>query len=409
MDSQPADHFLDCLLILHVTLAAPTIDAPARQPTSMVPAPLVLHVRVVSESGGGPEKTILNSPRYLPDLGYRAECAYLYPSDDPGFEAIRERAAKAEAPLNSLPDRGAFDFGVVRSLVRLCRERNVQIWHAHDYKTNAIGLLVRRFHPMKLVTTVHGWVKHTKRTPIYYWIDRRCLPWYDRVICVSEDLRDVALKAGVRPERCVVIDNAIETADYERTLSPADARRQLGLPVDVPLVGSVGRLSEEKGYHHLVDAVARLHDAGNPVHLAIAGNGDARPALERQIQEQRFPERFHLLGYQPDPRVVYQAIDVFALSSHREGLPNVLLEAMSSRLPVVATTVGGVPNLMTHNETGLLVSPGDVPTLAAALESLIGNTEWKQQLADSAYQLVEARYSFRRRMEKVAAVYNQLS
>lgn len=375
----------------------------------MVPAPLVLHVRVVSESGGGPEKTILNSPRYLPELGYQAECAYLYPPNDPGFEAIRERAVRSEAPLHPLPDRGAFDFGVVRSLGRLCRERNVQIWHAHDYKTNAIGLLVRRFHPMKLVTTVHGWVKHTKRTPIYYWIDRRCLPWYDRVICVSEDLRDVALKAGVRSDHCVVIDNAIETADYERTLSPAAARRQLGLPVDVPLVGSVGRLSEEKGYHHLVDAVARLHDAGNPVHLAIAGDGDARPALERQIQEQRFPERFHLLGYQADPPLVYQALDVFALSSLREGLPNVLLEAMSSRLPVVATTVGGVPNLITHNETGLLVSPGNVSGLAAALESLIGNTQWKQQLADSAYQLVEARYSFRRRMEKVAAVYNQLS
>ena len=149
---------------------------------------MVLHTRVITGSGGGPDKTILNSPRFLGDLGYRSVCAFLRPPNDEGFQVIRERAAAANATIEEIDDRGALDWRVIWRLLEVCRRRQVDVWHAHDYKTNLLGLLLRRFHSMRLVTTMHGWVEFTTRTRLYYRCDAWSLPRYERVICVSEDI-----------------------------------------------------------------------------------------------------------------------------------------------------------------------------------------------------------------------------
>ena len=119
---------------------------------------VVLDVRVVTGTGGGPDKTILNAPRFLAASGYHNICAYMHPPNDPGFERLRERANALEAPLVSIPDRGPFDLKVATELLALCRRERVAIWHGHDYKSNLLGLLLRPFWPMRLVSTVHGWV-----------------------------------------------------------------------------------------------------------------------------------------------------------------------------------------------------------------------------------------------------------
>src|SRR6266568_1176403 len=161
--------------------------------------PVVLDARVVSGTGGGPDKTILHSPRFLEPLGYRMVCAYLHPPGDAGFEVLRERAHQLQAPLAEIIDRGPFDLRAVAALLRLCRRERVAIYHGHDYKSNLLGLLLARFHRMRLVTTAHGWVVHSARTPLYYRIDKFCLRRYERVICVSEDLVAECRRAGVSP------------------------------------------------------------------------------------------------------------------------------------------------------------------------------------------------------------------
>lgn len=380
-----------------------TVSAPA--PSKNV---VVLHTRVVTGTGGGPDKTILNSPRFLVGAGYEAHCAYLHPPADPDFESIRGRAVAADAPLIGIPDRGLTDLSVVRSLLRVCRQLKVGIWHGHDYKTNALGLLLRRFHRMKLVTTVHGWVRHTKRTPLYYWIDRNSLRFYDRVIAVSQDLYEASLQAGVRPDRCILIENAIDTEEFRRTRDRDTVKLELGFDPALPLIGAVGRLSEEKGFDYLIRAVDQLHRQGLDVQLAIAGEGNQLHSLQSLIAQQSRPERFRLLGFVPDTKTFYQALDVFALSSLREGLPNVLLEAMAFEVPVVATAIAGIPRLIEHEQNGLLVPPADVPALASCLNRLLITPETAGQLALAARETILSRYDFRVRMQKVRAVYDGL-
>ncbi|MGH7171129.1 MAG: glycosyltransferase family 4 protein [Gemmataceae bacterium] len=369
---------------------------------------VVLDARVVCGTGGGPDKTILNSPRFLAPAGYRNLCAYIHPLGDPGFEHLREKARLWQAPLLSVPDRGPLDWRVVPRLLNICRRERVCIWHGHDYKSNLLGLILRRFWPMRLVTTVHGWVRHTRRTPLYYWIDRLCLPHYERVICVSEDLQQRCLEYGVPPERCVLIDNAIDTVEFSRRLPVAEAKQRLGISPGRFVIGAVGRLSEEKGFDILIRSVAGLLKQGLEADLLIIGDGEQQPQLQALIAELGVGDHVRLLGFRADTIELYQAMDVFALSSYREGLPNVLLEAMALEVPVIATRIAGIPQLIRDGENGLLVEPGQSESLAHAISRLCDDSALRTRLSQAGRRTVETNYSFEIRMRKIRALYDAL-
>jgi glycosyltransferase involved in cell wall biosynthesis len=371
-------------------------------------APVVLDARVLRGSGGGPDKTILNSPRFLKDAGYRMLCAYLRDPADPGFGRLRAKAEERGAPLVAVDDNGPLDLGVVPRLLNLCRRERVSIWHGHDYKTNALGLLLNRFWPMRLVTTVHGWVHHTARTPLYYRLDRLCLPFYEKVICVSDDLYRLCREAGVPADRCETLENGVDLDDYRRHRSVVEAKRRLDLPPDRLLIGAVGRLSAEKGFDLLIRAIHQLQRDGLAVDLVVVGEGDERPRLEALVAELALQDHVRLLGYRSDLPDWYEAMDVFALSSLREGLPNVLLEAMALETPVVATRIAGVPRLVSHDVNGLLVEPGSVEELTVAIGRLLRDPDLRDRLADAGRRTVEADYSFAVRMDKLRLLYDRM-
>ena len=369
---------------------------------------LVLHVRVVTGAGGGPEKTILNSPKFLRPLGYDAVCAYLHPPGDPGFEKLRARAADNHAEIVSIPDSGLTDFSVVSRLIQLCRERKIRIWHGHDYKSNALGLLVQKFHPMRLVTTVHGWVFSSQKTNLYYAVDRACLKHYERVVCVSEDLLAQCLATKVPIQNCALIENAIDLDAYQVTTDKAAAKRELGLPVDRMAVGALGRLSPEKGFDVLIRAVDQAIEAGTPMSLVIAGEGPCQAELEQLIRDLGRQDHIRLLGHLSDAQRVFNALDVFVLSSRMEGLPNVLLEAFACGVATIATPVGGVAHVLADEENGLLVPVDDVGAMTVALTRVLNNDALRQSLGKAGRKTVEARFSFRFRMQKMVALYDEL-
>lgn len=361
----------------------------------------VLHARIAAGAGGGPEKTILNSPRHLVGTRWRGLVAYLHPPGDPGFEVIRTRAEERGCPLTGFPEGLPIDPRVLWRLLAFCRRERVDVWHGHDYKSNLYGLLLRPFHDMRLVTTVHGWVKHTSRTPLYYAIDRWTLPLQDQVIAVSSDLHEACLEAEVTPERLSLIENAIDTEEFQRR-RPRSAEGRLR-------IGAVGRLSEEKGFDLLLEATCQLLDEGLDLELAIAGEGDQEQALRERIASSPHRERLHLLGFRRDTLELFDGFDLFVLSSLREGLPNVVLEAMSMELPVLATRSGGMETFARDGEDALLCDPGSVPQLADGLRRLATDHALRERLAHGARARVEADCSFARRMQRMVEVYERLA
>jgi glycosyltransferase involved in cell wall biosynthesis len=167
----------------------------------------------------------------------------------------------------------------------------------------------------------------------------------------------------------------------------------------------VGRLSGEKGFEHLIRAADRTLASIPNVQLVILGEGPERPRLDELIDRLGRQGAIRLVGHQSDVVAWFEAMDVFALSSLREGLPNVVLEAMSMEVPVVATNVAGIPSLIDDNENGLMVPPGDEVQLASALERLIQDGDLRAQFARRARALVSKEFSFRHRMERVRQIY----
>ncbi|MBL8857674.1 MAG: glycosyltransferase family 4 protein [Planctomycetes bacterium] len=367
----------------------------------------VLHARIVSGTGGGPEKTILNSPRHLVGTRYRALAAYLHAPGDAGIEILRERAAARECPFTALADAWPIDIGTLRALAELCRRENVRIWHGHDYKSNLYGILLAKLVDVRLVTTMHGWVKHTSRTPFYFAVDRWCLRRYEQVAAVSRDLFDAALAAGVAPERVVQIDNAIDTREFVRR-APANTSALRRAHPERLVIGAVGRLSNEKGFDILIEAVERCLVHGLDLELWIAGEGDQQQHLEARMRASKYHDRLRLLGFQKDTLALFEAFDVFALSSLREGLPNVVLEAMAMDVPVVATRCGGLSAFGRDEQDMLLVDVNSVAALERGIACLARDPELRTRLAHAARARIERELSFTARMQKMVALYDRL-
>ena len=187
--------------------------------------PKVLHLRVAAGTGGGPEKTILNSPRFIKEFGYDAKVAYLCSPNDAIGDDLQRRARSLDCNLTIVPDRGPFDLSVAARVIRLCKTNRIDILQTHDYKSNALGLLVKRFHRCRLATTLHGWTDMSGRMPLYKRIDKWCLPKYEALICVSEDLVEDCQRLGIRDERIHLVPNAIDVQQFKRTMTLLDAKR----------------------------------------------------------------------------------------------------------------------------------------------------------------------------------------
>ncbi len=370
--------------------------------------PRILHLRVAAGTGGGPEKTILNSPKFIRQHGYDAQVAYLCPPDDPLGDSLKRRAQEFDCPLTVIPDRGLKDWRVFWEVLKLCRQEKIDVLQTHDYKSNFIGLLVRRFHRCRLATMLHGWTDMSGRMPLYKRIDQWCLPWYEALICVSEDLVEDCRKLKIPENKIHLVHNAIDTETFKRQLTTEQAKKSLGLSAERFLIGSVGRLSKEKCFSELIDTVVELQEEGKPIDLWIAGDGVERERLQRKIDELGCGAHVRLMGQIKDPSLLYQAMDLFVLNSIREGLPNVVLEAMAFETPIIATRIAGIPALIKQGVTGQVIEPSDKRSLRAAIENAVRDKATQANYVKNARKLVETEFSFNLRMQKIVAIYRRI-
>jgi glycosyltransferase involved in cell wall biosynthesis len=372
-----------------------------------MPPPLILHARVVGNQGGGPDKTIFNSARYAPPR-YRMAAAVIHPADNPQLDRLERLASDNACPLHPIPERHALSLATFRHALDLCRGLGVAIWHAHDYKSNLLGLAVARSHPLRLVTTVHGWMPVTRRLRAYEALDRRLLRFYHHVFAVSPPLHATCRRVGVRPDRLTALPNGIETRDRPAAPSRADARARLGHRAGPLHLACVGRLSDEKRLDRAIRLIARLRDLDRDAHLHLVGDGPERTELTRLAQRLNVPDRIVFHGWQHDVTPHLAAADLVLLTSRTEGLPNALLEAMHAGVPVAATPVGGVPDLLDQGRCGVLLDPDTQDAWPAAVLAAIDDASSRDRRIEAAGQRIADRFTFARRMATVLDTYDRL-
>ena len=276
-------------------------------------------------------------------------------------------------------------------LFRLCRQVRPDIVHANSSKAGVLGRVAAFLARVPIrIFTVHGWAFAAHRGlagRLFLWAERLMRPLTTLAICVSENERAVGLAARTcAAQRTVVVHNAVEAA-------PVSERGEL----PVTRVVSVGRFKYPKDFGTLIEAFAKLD---RPFVGQLVGDGPDRSTLEAATRRHNLSGRVEFLGERNDVPALLAGAEVFVLSSRSEGLPVSVLEAMSAQLPVIASAVGGVPELVVEGETGLLVPPGDIDALAHALERLLADGRLRRRLGKAGRHRLEERFGldeFRRR------------
>ena len=378
---------------------------------------VVVHLRASSGSGGGPEKTIFNTASRIDRdrFDYLAVYLHKHGEDCSGIKAL---AASHGAQLVLLPGRSVADVGQLAALIRLVRDRGVQILHGHEPKSDLlIRLLGVGFPRLRRVTTLHGFVTRpgSRKSAFYVGLDKRLLPSFHAVVAVSGPLARLARDFGA--QNVHLLHNAVDADFWSRQaaakapLPPALADLRPTAGAAPFTVGYIGRLSPEKGILDFLHVARRLLDAAPDLRFAVAGDGPQAEEAKTLAAALGLAGTTRFFGQiSPEAaRALHTRLSCLLSPAHTEGLPNHLLEAMAMGTPVVATDVGGVAELVTDGATGLLRPAGDLEGLARAVSALARDPARGAALAAAARARVVEDFSFARRTQRLMALYESLA
>jgi glycosyltransferase involved in cell wall biosynthesis len=351
----------------------------------------VLELRSATGAGGGPEKTILAGAATHDPGRFTVTVCYLRNQSD-SDTSIHARARAAGVKLVTIPERHSFDLRAWRALKQLVCDREIDIVHAHDHKTDLFALCLARTSGIIPLSTAHGWTGHSRRERyVYYPADRRLLTRFPHVVAVSSDIRARLLEAGAHPSRVSTILNGVDHRVFRRNPARREAtRRALGLDSQDVVIGSFGRLEPQKRYDILIDVCAALSRMHPSLKLLLAGDGSLAQELGAQAARV-MPDNCRLLGHRGDVADVMSAFDVFVQSSDYEG-----------------TTAGGTAELLSDDLHGLLVPCGNPGALQDAIERTLADPSGASRRAAAARSRVEHQLSFEQRMKRLEAVYERM-
>jgi glycosyltransferase involved in cell wall biosynthesis len=363
-----------------------------------------MHV-VAPGPAGGAEQVVLDLTAALVAEGVEVHVVPVLDADVPEHPFLKALAGEVIVHPLLLPPRAYRR--EQNALASLIRRNQPVVVHTHGYRADVVGSFAVRREGVPWVATVHGVTRGGWRNDFYQWLQRWSLRRADAVVAVARDLAVRMQAAGIRWDRLYTIPNAY-VVRAETFLNRAEACAELGLrppsaPPGVIRIGWLGRLSPDKGPDVLMEALGRLQD--QPWTCTFIGDGPLAGALAERAAELSIQDRLHWTGLLSGAARVLPAFDVLVISSRTEGTPIVLLEALSAGVPVIATRVGGIPEIVSANEA-LLVPPENPEALAAALGAVMENRTEAQARAGRALARLRAGFSAARWAQRYLEVYH---
>jgi glycosyltransferase involved in cell wall biosynthesis len=357
----------------------------------------------------GSENHLLSLASHLDRRRYRLIFCLLV-EREPDLSAYVAALASVGVEVAQFPIRADVDPHLLWRLARFLRACRPDVVHTHLIHGDLYGTLAARLAGVPaMVSTKHN-DNAFRRRGFYARLDRALARWQDRIITISHHLKRFCIEVeGLPPEKIVPIHYGLDADAFLRPRqSGKDVRQEFGIPSDAPLVGVVGRLTEQKGHRYLFQAFARVLEALPSAHLLVVGDGELRPALERQVAAAGLGQRVTFAGWRRDVARVMAALDVLAMPSLWEGFGLVLLEAMAASRPIVASRVSAIPEIVTHGETGLLVPPKDVAALARALLNFLRDPARAKEMGRRGRERLAQQFTVDRMVEQIQAVYDDL-
>jgi glycosyltransferase involved in cell wall biosynthesis len=341
---------------------------------------------------GGPERQMLG---LAGQLAPRCRTVFLSFAEGGRCQALLEAARVEGHEAHALRHDTPWLRAAARELTGLLRRSGADVLFCHGYKANLVGRIAARRRDIPVVAVSRGWTAENLKVRLYEWLDRWHLRWMDRVVCVSEGQARKVKKAGVDPARIVVVRNAVDISRF----ADVDLRCCQWLHDLFPrprraVVGAAGRLSPEKGFDVYLEAAARIAESDRSIGFVHFGDGPERDRLEKRIRSANLGDVFVLTGHRTDLDRYLPFLDLMVLPSYTEGLPNVVLEAFAAGVPVVASAVGGTPEVVEDGVSGYLVPPGDPDILAQRILDVLASEERRKAMGRCGRQRVREQFTF---------------
>lgn len=327
----------------------------------------------------------------------------------PLFERVRAAGIDAR-PFEA---RGEADLRAAWKLARLLREERFEILHCHTSHAHAMAIAARFLTPRAYLPRLIAARRVDFSIYRHSFLGLNGLKYrrVDRIVAVSQAVKDVLVRDGVAAATIDVVRDGIEVERIERARERSqELRRELGLKSAERLVANVAHMAGHKGQRYLVAAVPAIRAARPEARVAIFGEGELRGELEAQARALGLGEGLIFAGFRPPDEVpsILKAVDVFAFPSVEEGLGSSLFDAMAAGAPIVASRAGGIPEIVRDGETGLLVPPRDPEALARAVVRLLEDRPLARRLADAARRFVRVEGTKERMVEETVAVYRSV-
>lgn len=355
---------------------------------------------------GGPERQMLGLADHLPS---HYKTTFLSFSEGgrcaPFLEIAKARGYRASSLKNDTPWLRAATTELTKSISDL----GTSILCCHGYKAALLGRIAARRQGIPVVAISRGWTAESWKVSLYELLDKINLRWMDAIVCVSEAQAQRVAATGAPGSRIEMIPNAIDPDRFTtrkegnqgRLQSLFSSRRRL-------IVGAAGRLSPEKGFDLFIEAAIQLADEDESLGFVHFGNGILHKQLSEKIHKAGAQDRVILAGFRDDLDELLPQLDLMILPSYTEGMPNVVLEAQAAGAPVIATAVGGTPEIIEHGNTGLLIKPGSIKALTAAMRALITDDTHRQAMATAGQHHVRQSFTFHNQAERYHKLFLNL-
>lgn len=358
-----------------------------------------VHIDTARSWRGGQNQALLTV------LGLRATGHRTFLVAHPQGELLRRAS---EGPdLIPLAPRSELDLAAAWRLSRLLRDIRPTIVHAHDphgVAMAALALSYQTLSPHPILVASRRVDFHLKTNALSRWKYRQVRAF----ICASDAIRQMLVDQGIPPARAITVHEGIDLA-HVNAAPRANVHETFWLPHNAPVVGAVGALVPHKGHRYLIDAAAQVVRDVPDARFVILGEGELHQPLEKQIADHGLEKHVLLAGFRQDVLSLLKGFDVFTMPSVTEGLGTSLLDAMACEKPIVASRVGGIPEVVRDGETGLLAPPKDSASLAGELVKVLKNRELAARLAANGLKRVREYFTVERMVEETLSVYERLA
>jgi glycosyltransferase involved in cell wall biosynthesis len=366
----------------------------------------ILHL--ISSSGLlGAERVLLELAEHSRRAGLTVTIGVFENNQNPNLD-LASYAKGEDFDVQIFPCNGRFDNKAVHLIKDYVDNSGVNIIHSHNYKSNFYAWRALSDNNIRWVVTNHG-RRFGPKLMLYNLLDSFVVRHADRVIAVSKEIATRMRVVGVDSKKICLIENGVSVDKFQKNIASESIRDSLGIKKDVPVIGTVGALTKEKGHMYLLHAAQKVNRIFPEAVFLFVGDGRERKNLEKTASYLNVKDSVIFAGMRKDVPEMLSIFDVFVLPSLNEGLPMALLEAQAARVPVVATCVGAIPDVLEDRVTGMLIPPKDPQAIAEAIIKILSDKKFASEIAQKGFERVRENFSSEKMASKYITIYKELT